>query len=108
MGCLGYLILLPFGLLGWVAIKAINYSVQGGVRRLVGILACPVLGGLCVWIGYWMAFEGYLDYRPDGIYQTTWPIAGWIGIVGGALYILIGTLWTAFGHSKWEDNEDGG
>lgn len=106
MGFLGYLILLPLGLLFWIAVKAINYSVQGGSKRLVGILACPILGGLCMLLGWWMAFVGYLDYRPDGVYQVTWPIAGWIGIVGGGLYILGGTLWSAFGHEKWEDENN--
>jgi len=53
-----------------------------------------------------MTFEGYPDYRPDGVYQVTYPIAGWIGIAIGAVYILIGTLWSAFGHSKWEDDKD--
>ena len=101
---MGYLIILPIGLFAWIATKAINYSVQGGVRRLVGILACPILGGLCVGIGWWMAFVGYLDYQTDGVYQITYPVAGWFGIVSGGSYILVGTLWSAFGHEKWEDN----
>jgi vacuolar-type H+-ATPase subunit I/STV1 len=100
---MGYLLLLPVGLLGWVAIKAINYSVGGGSRRLVGIFVCPVFGGLAVWLGWWLAFEGYMETKPDGIYQVTYPIAGWISIIIGALYILLGTLWSAFGHEKWED-----
>lgn len=105
MGCLGYLILAPMGLLAWIATKAINYSVQGGSKRLVGMVACPVLGGLCVFMGWWLAFVGYLDTRPDGVYQVTYPVAGWIGIVAGGIFVLIGTLWSAFGHSKWEDDE---
>ena len=73
---------------------------------MVGIIACPILGGFCVLLGWWIAFEGYLHYQPDGVYQVTYPVAGWIGIVSGALYIVVGTLWSAFGHSKWEDDKD--
>jgi len=104
MGCLGYIILAPVGLLAFIAVKAINYSVRGGSRRLIGVVACPILGGLSVLVGWWMAFEGFLEYRPDGAYQITFPVAGWIAIVVGASFILTGTLWSAFGHSKWEDD----
>jgi UDP-N-acetylmuramyl pentapeptide phosphotransferase/UDP-N-acetylglucosamine-1-phosphate transferase len=100
MNFLGYLILIPLALLYWIVVKVIDYSIQGGKRRLVGILACPVLGGLCIFLGWWMVFIGYLDYRPDGAYQVTWPIPGWTGMVGGAVFILFGTLRCAFGHEK--------
>lgn len=103
---MGWLILLPVVIVAWLAIKVINYSVKGGIRRLVGVVTCPILGGLSLWGGSWLAFEGYLETRPDGIYQVTYPIPGWIGIVMGVAVILIGTLWSIFGRSKLPEVED--
>jgi len=47
-----------------------------------------------------MAYVGYLDHEPEGVYQVTDPVAGWIGIVFGGIYTVMGTLYSAFGHEK--------
>lgn len=95
-----YILLLPIALFCLIIRQAVNFSVQGGARRIVGIIVSPILGMPCVWVGWWMAYVGYLDYEPEGVYQVTDPVAGWIGIVFGGIYTLIGTLYSAFGHEK--------
>ena len=95
---LGFVILmLPYMVLMSIALVAIRYSVQGGSRRLVGFFGCPVLGAVCVGIGWWVAYIGFPE---DSIHYVAYPVAGWIGIVLGSICILFGTLYSIFGSGE--------
>ena len=95
MGLIYWLFIAP---VAGLAIMSVNYAVAwGGYRRLVGVIACPVLGGLCVFMGLLLALVGF----PDGIYRITYPISGWSGIVVGALVVLVGTPWSILGHKRF-------
>jgi len=98
----GYVILfLPHAVLLGLAMMAIHYSVKGGIRRIVGFISCPILGTLCVGIGWWIAYIGFPE---NGDYYVSYPVAGWIEIVLGAGCILIGTLLSIFGNEKLTKN----
>ena len=96
MGCLGYIFLLPWVVIGGVVSVAVRYSIKGGFRRAVGIIVCPIVGGLGFWLGWWLTFEGYLETQADGIYQVTYPVAGWLGMVVSALFIFNGDTMGCF------------
>ena len=102
MGCLGSLMLLPFAGATWLAIKIVDSCAKkGGRMRLVGVLASLILGGFCVGLGYWGAFEGYTEWRGTELYQVTYPVWGWIGIVIGGI-IIIFFSWRALTTTKQE------
>lgn len=102
MGCLGALMLLPFAGATWLAIKIVDSCAKkGGEMRLVGVLASLILGGICVGLGYWGAFEGYTEWRGTELYQVTYPVWGWIGIVIGGI-IIIFFSWRALTMTKQE------
>jgi len=90
MGCLGWLLLMPFAGACWLAIKAVDACIKRGMRPL-GFLICLLLGAFCIGLGYFLAFEGYTEWRGSELYKVTYPVAGWIGIVIGGITILIGT-----------------
>lgn len=60
--------------------------------RLLGVVASFALGGVCVGLGYWGAFEGYTEWRGNELYQVTYPVWGWIGIVIGGIIIVFLSL----------------
>ncbi len=100
---MGYLILLPIGILALICGKAINYSVRGGdERRPVGILTCLLLGGVMIGIGYWEAFVGWNDRG----WKTTLPVAGWIGMLAGGFFTIGGTIWAAIGKTRFDAFDD--
>ncbi len=93
MGCLGALMLLPFAGASWLAVKIVDSCAKkGGGMRLLGVLASFILGGICVGLGYWGAFEGYTEWRGTELYQVTYPVWGWIGIVIGGIIIIFFSL----------------
>lgn len=92
-GCLGALMLLPYGIAVLLAKKIVeSCAKKGGLVRLLGVLACLILGGFCVGLGYWGAFEGYTEWRGLELYQVTYPVWGWIGIVVGGSIIVFFSL----------------
>jgi hypothetical protein len=92
---LGWLLLLPLTFAFWLAVTAGNACAKkGGLWRLLGVLVSFVIGGICIQVGYWFGIEGFTEWRADGIYQVTYPVLGWIIMIGGGLIALLGT-WTA-------------
>jgi hypothetical protein len=90
---IGALMLLPYGGAFWLALKIVNACAKrGGVMRSFGVLASLILGGVCVGLGYWGAFVGYEETRGMALYQVTYPVWGWIGIVAGGLLIIFLSL----------------
>jgi hypothetical protein len=90
---IGYLMLLPYAGISWLAVKIAGSSAKkGGRTRLLGIIASFILGGICIGLGYWGAFKGYLEWRGNELYQVTYPVWGWIGIVVGGIIILFCSL----------------
>ncbi|MBA7676804.1 hypothetical protein ES703_85049 [subsurface metagenome] len=106
---MGYLVLIPMGLFAWLCVKAINYSVGGGAKRGLGILTCPLLGGAIIGIGYWAVFIGWDETVLEGgywvTYKNTVPIAGWLGLFSGGVFLIIGTIWAAVAKTKWEEED---
>ncbi|MFC1955779.1 hypothetical protein ACFLWZ_04535 [Chloroflexota bacterium] len=93
MGCLGALMLLPYSGACWLAYKIVDLCAKkGGAIRLGGVLASLALGGICVGLGYWGAFIGYPEWEGNTLYQVTYPVWGWFGIVAGGLTIIVGSL----------------
>lgn len=93
MGCLGALMLLPFAGATWLAIKITDSCAKrGGGMRLIGVVTSLILGSICVGLGYWGAFEGYTEWRGNELYQVTYPVWGWIGIVIGGIIIIFFSL----------------
>ncbi len=101
-GCLGWLLLLPLAFAFWLAMTVANACVKkGGLWRLLGVLASLVIGGICIQVGYWLAIEGFTEWRGLEAYQVTYPILGWISMIGGGLIAILGT-WTALVGTKEE------
>lgn len=93
MGCLGALMLLPFAGATWLAVKIVDSCAKkGGGMRLIGVLASLISGGICIGLGYWGAFEGYTEWRGNELYQVTYPVWGWIGIIIGGIIIIFFSL----------------
>ena len=87
MGCLGWVLIAPFVGLGWVAIKMVNYSIKKGKKPL-GILISLILGGISLGLGYDLAYVGWTEYEGFNVYQVTYPVAGWIGMVLGGCIVI--------------------
>lgn len=101
-GCLGWLLLLPLAFAFWLAVTIANACVKkGGLWRLLGVLFSLLIGGVCIQVGYWFAIEGFTEWRGLETYTVTYPILGWIMIIGGGLIALLGT-WTALVGTKEE------
>lgn len=76
---MGWIILLPIGILLIISEKVAKYCSLRESRHGIGFLVCLLLGGAMVYIGYLLAFVGVTDATS----KTTWPIAGGIGILCG-------------------------
>ena len=90
MGCLGWLLLMPFSIASLIAFKAVDFCIKKRIR-LLGLLICLILGGFCIGLGYVIAFEGFDEWRDLVLYKVTYPIAGWVGMIFGGITILVGT-----------------
>lgn len=106
-----FLALIPIGILTAIATKAINYSVDGGSKRLVGIITCLLFGGGIAAFGYWAVFIGYETHEgswQEGwtVYQNTNPIVGGIALLIGGSMATLGTLWSAMMKEKWDVDMD--
>jgi hypothetical protein len=99
-GWLGWLLLLPLAGAFWLAITVSNACVKKG-WRLLGVLASLAIGGVPILVGYWFAIEGFTEWRAEGISVVTYPVIGWILIIGGGIIALLGT-WTALVGTKKE------
>jgi hypothetical protein len=88
MGCLGWVLLAPFGGLAWGAYKVGDYFIKRGNKPL-GVFLSFLLGGLCSGLGYCLAYVGWIEQRGLEAYRITYPIAGWFGIVVGGLAIVV-------------------
>lgn len=98
MGCLGWVLIAPFGGLALAAIKVVNYSIKKGNKPL-GILISILLGGISLGLGYDLAYVGWTEYEGLNLYQVTYPVAGWIGmVIGGG--IIIGGIFRTLAMTK--------
>lgn len=97
-GCLGSLMLLPlvgaFGLVVWVVRACVQ---EGGLWRLLGVLVSLAIGGVCVLVGYGVGVEGFTEWKGLAYRQVTYPVWGWVLMIGGGLIALIGTWSALFG-----------
>ena len=87
--------------------KATDYSRGGGAKRLVGIIVSVTLWLLCIYLGWMLAFEGYVEVKQTGTVWVTYPVSGWSGIVLGGVYTVAGSIWSAVEHAK-PSEPDGG
>lgn len=93
MGCLGWLLLAPFGGAIWLAFKAGDACIKrGGSYKLLGVFLYFLLGGFCIGFGYFLAYVGWIEEKGLELYQITYPIAGWFGMVMGGITIVVG-IW---------------
>jgi len=53
------------------------------VIRILWVLAGFVIGGIWVRLGYWLAYEGWIEWEGMEAYMVTYPVSGWIIMVGG-------------------------
>jgi len=98
MGCLGWVLIAPFGGLAFAAIKVVNYSIKKGKKPL-GIIISILLGGISLGFGYDLAYVGWTEYEGLNLYQVTYPVAGWIGmVIGGG--IVIGGIFRTLAMTK--------
>lgn len=98
MGCLGWVLIAPFGGLAFAAIKVVNYSIKKGKKSL-GIIISILLGGISLGLGYDLAYVGWTEYEGLNLYQVTYPVAGWIGmVIGGG--IVIGGIFRTLAMTK--------
>jgi hypothetical protein len=93
MGCLGWVLLAPFAGLAWAAIKVVDHSIKKGNKPL-GVLISILLGGISVGLGYLLAYVGWTESDGLNLYQVTYPVAGWIGMVIGGGIVVGGILRT--------------
>jgi len=108
MGWLSWGLLLPLVIVFWITKSIVKFVVgKGGFWRLLGILTSLALGGVCIWIGYWLAIEGYTEFVGGNLYEgyleynkITYPIPGWIDMIGGGLIAVVGTLMALFGKKE--------
>jgi len=91
MGCLGWVLIAPFVGLGYGAFKAVDHFIKKGKKPL-GILISILLGGISVGLGYDLAYVGWTEYEGFNLYQVTYPVAGWIGMVLGGCIVVGGIL----------------
>jgi len=93
MGCLGWVLIAPFCGLAWAAIRVVNYSIKKGKKPL-GIIISTLLGGISLGLGYDLAYVGWTEYEGLNLYQVTYPVAGWIGMVIGGGIVVGGIIRT--------------
>jgi hypothetical protein len=92
---MGWLLLLPLFIAFWLAITISNACAKrGGLWRLLAIIVSLAIGGICIKVGHWFGIEGFTEWRGFEQYKITYPMLGWIIIIGGGLIALLGT-WTA-------------
>jgi len=91
MGCIGWVLIAPFAGLGFAAVKLVNYFIKKGKKPL-GILISILLGGMSLGLGYDLAYVGWTEYEGFSVYQVTYPVAGWIGMVLGGCIVVGGIL----------------
>jgi len=91
MGCFGWVLIAPFAGLGFAAVKLVNYFIKKGKKPL-GILISILLGGISLGLGYDLAYVGWTEYEGFNVYQVTYPVAGWIGMVLGGCTVVGGIL----------------
>ena len=101
-GCLGWLLLMPLVFAFWLVVTVGNAcGKRGGLWRMLGILVSLVIGGICVQVGYWFAIEGFVEWEGLEVHQVTYPVLGWISMIGGGLIAILGT-WTSLAATKEE------
>lgn len=102
---MGFLLILPIGIPIVMAIGAINYSAKGRGKRALGIILCPLSGGLSVAWGWLLAFGGF----PEGSSVVTYPVAGVTAFVCGIIIGLFGTIRAATTKNEiyWGDGVGG-
>jgi len=93
MGCLGWVLIAPFSGLAFAAVKLVDYFIKKGKKPL-GILISILLGGISLGLGYDLAYVGWTEYEGFNVYQVTYPVAGWIGMVLGGCIVVGGIFRT--------------
>ena len=93
---MGLLTLLPLIFAFWITMKIANAAAYKGssLSRFIGVSLALVIGGICIFAGYCFAIEGLTEWKMGGYQTTTYPVIGWISIIGGGIIALLGT-WTA-------------
>lgn len=89
---MGILLLLP--LIGAYFFATIISGIccrKGGFWRMLGVLTSFAIGGFCVLYGYWFGIEGFTKWEGLTYRQVTYPVFGWIMMIGGGIIALLGT-----------------
>lgn len=91
---MAWLLLLPLFFAFWLTGKTANACAkrESWAWRLLGVLASLVIAGIFIQVGYWFAIEGVRE--TSGYQIVTYPVLGWIVMIGGGIMALVGT-WTA-------------
>jgi len=90
-GFIGWLMLLPLFGAFWLTITVASAcGKRGDIWRLLGVLVSLIIGAICIQVGYWFAIEGFVE----GIHRVTYPVFGWIAMIGGGLIAILG-IWTS-------------
>ena len=92
---MGLLLIAPFGGLVLVAFKITDYSIKKGIR-LLGLITCISLGGLSIYWGYILTFQGMTDIQGTSAYLIKYPFAGWFGMIIGGATVLFGSVRSLF------------
>jgi len=68
-----------------------KYCPGRGIRAL-WVLAGFVIGGFWVRFGYWLAYEGWIEWKGTTAYVVTYPVNGWVIMVGGGLIAIFSVV----------------
>jgi hypothetical protein len=103
---MGWFLLLPLSLAALVAMAIANACANRGRGswRFLGVLSSLIIGGICVLVGYWFGIEGFTEWEGLSYRQVTYPVLGWIIMIGGGFIAILGT-WTAIVGTKEEETQ---
>lgn len=67
-------------------------SKHQGLRKTIAGLVGLFVGGFWIRGGYWLAYEGLLEREGLELYQVTYPVNGWIMMIGGGVIAVVYAL----------------
>jgi len=62
------------------------------------VFVSSAIGGIFIFIGYGLAIVGYIDWQNGSYTIVTWPVLGWVFMIGGVVIAIMGTVRCLFGH----------
>ena len=66
-----------------------DYQSHHGLSKVVIVVVSLVIGGLCIRLGYDLAYVGWLEWEGLQQYRVTYPVNGWIIMIGGGFCAIV-------------------